>query len=153
MPGRGPKVSFQWAGVPQLMNCLQQAGISIDDKKPEIKQVIMPPAQAMIANAQNLAPIGKKKYGKFEPGNLRKSLIATPGPATQRGVFMVARKRIAPYAVYVEMGTSKMAPRPFFRPALLQMGNTYANDIAPGVKTILEAAATASAYHSASNEP
>jgi HK97 gp10 family phage protein len=147
------KVKIQWAGVPEMMKCFQDAGIKIDDKSSEIKAVIMTPAQAMIANAQNLAPIGKKKYGKYEPGNLKNSLIATPGPANQRGVFLVARKRIAPYAVYVEMGTSKMSPRPFFRPALLQMGSTYANDIAPGVKRILEDAATASAYHPPANEP
>jgi HK97 gp10 family phage protein len=141
------KVTFQWQGLEQLRSDFEKAGAALDDKDPNIKQIIMGPAQAMIANAQNLAPVGKKAYGKFQPGNLRRSLIATPGPATQRGVFLVARKRIAPYASYVEFGTSKMSPRPFFRPAFLQMGSTYVNDIAPGVKQILESTATANAYH------
>jgi HK97 gp10 family phage protein len=141
-------VKLQWEGVPQMMKCLQDAGLSIDDKKPEIKRIVMVPASAMIANAQSLAPVAERSFGKKYPaGTLRRSLIATPGPATQKGVFIVARKRIAPYAIFVEYGTSKMSPQPFFRPALLQMASTYANDIAPGVKSILEAAATASAYH------
>ena len=105
----------------------------------------------MIENARNLAPIAKEVEGKaakkYPPGTLKRSLIATPGPATQRGVFLVARKRIAPYAPWVEFGTSKMSPHPFFRPAFLQMASTYAADLAPGVKTIIEATMTANAYH------
>jgi HK97 gp10 family phage protein len=145
------KVIFQWQGLEELRNTFEAAGAAIDDKDPKIKDVIMGPASAMIANAQNLAPIGKKVYGKFKPGNLRKSMIATRGPRTQRGVYLVARKRIAPYASYVEFGTSKMSPRPFFRPAFLQMGTTYVQDIAPGVKQLLEAAAAANAYHPSQN--
>jgi HK97 gp10 family phage protein len=145
------KVMFQWQGLEELRKDFEAAGAAIDDKDPNIKDVILVPAQAMIANAQNLAPVGKKVYGKFQPGNLRRSLIATRGPKTQRGIYLVARKRIAPYASYVEFGTSKMSPRPFFRPAFLQMGTTYVNDIAPGVKQLLEAAATANAYHPPQN--
>jgi HK97 gp10 family phage protein len=141
------KVTFQWQGVQELINDLQKAGASIDDKDPAIKQVIMKPASAMVANAQNLAPLGKFATKTHQPGALKRSLVARVGPANQRGVFIVARKRIAPYAVYVELGTSKMSPRPFFRPALLQMAATYAVDIAPGVKEILEATATKNAYH------
>jgi HK97 gp10 family phage protein len=146
---RGPKVTMQWAGVKEMMQCLNNAGVKINDKDPDIKAIILPPAQAMIANAQNLAPIADKKYGKYQPGTLRRSLIATPGPATQKGIFIVARKRIAPYAPYVEFGTSKMSPSPFFRPALLQFGSTYANDIAPGIKSLLEAQVTATSTHPA----
>ena len=144
---RSPKVKVQWDGVPQLMKTLSDAGIKIDDKDPAVKNIILPPAEAMIRNAQSLAPIADRKYGKYEPGNLRASLIATRGPSHQRGVFLVARKRKAPYAVFVEFGTSKMAPRPFFRPALLSMGQTYAQDIAPGVKRILEDNTAKEAYH------
>jgi HK97 gp10 family phage protein len=141
------KVTFEWQGVKELMDDLNAVGVKIDDKDPAIKQIILPPAQAMIRNAQNLAPLGKIRTKHHEPGTLRRSLIATPGPANQRGVFIVARKKIAPYAVYVEFGTSKMSPQPFFRPALLQMGSTYANDIAPGVKQIIESTAEKNAYH------
>jgi len=136
-----------WDGVPELMKTLNAAGVKIDDKSPEVKAIILPPAQAMIANAQNLAPVGKRKYGKYEPGNLRRALMATPGPINQRGIFLVARKRIAPYAVFVEFGTSKMSARPFFRPAMLQFASTYAAAIAPGVQGLIAKAAADSAYH------
>jgi hypothetical protein len=62
----------------------------------------------------------------------------------------VARKRIAPYAVYVEYGTSKMAAQPYFRPAILSFGATYAERIAPGVKGLIEKAAADAAYHPSS---
>ena len=122
--------------------------------------MILVPAQAMIANAQNLAPVSSagstrtrktKKKGtvtvKYPPGTLKRSLLATPGPANQRGIFLVARGKIAPYAFFVEFGTSKMSAHPFFRPALLAMLSTYASDIAPGVKRIVEDTATKNAYH------
>ena len=149
--GSGPKVKFAWAGVKELMKPFTEAGNKIDDKDPEVKAVILKPASAMIRNAQNLAPIADKIEGKaaqkYPPGTLRRSLIATPGPANQRGVFIVARKRIAPYAPFVEFGTSKMDAHPFFRPALLQMASTYVQDIAPDVKRIVETAAEKNAFH------
>lgn len=146
-----PKVKFQFAGVKEMMKTFTEAGNKIDDKDPEIKAAILKPAQAMIANAQNLAPIADKIEGKaakkYPPGTLKRSLIATVGPANQRGVFIVARKRIAPYASWVEFGTSKMSAHPFFRPAVLQFASTYVQDIAPEVKRILEAATAAKAFH------
>ena len=152
----GPKMTFALTGWREMIKGFQQVGVKLDDKDPDVKQAILPAAQAMVANARNLAPISQggstrktKKGGtkQYPPGTLRASIIATPGPANQRGIFIVARKRVAPYAVFVEFGTSKMAPHPFFRPALLQMASTYAADIAPGVKQIVENAANANAYH------
>ena len=156
----GPKVSFSLTGWKEMIKNFNDVGVKIDDKNPDIKNAILPAAQAMIANAQNLAPISTagstrsrttKKKGtvsvQYPPGTLRRSLIATKGPANQRGVFIVARRKIAPYAPWVEFGTSKMTARPFFRPALLQMASTYAADIAPGVKQVIETTAAAGAYH------
>jgi hypothetical protein len=40
-----------------------------------------------------------------------------------------------------------MSARPFFRPAFLQMASTYAGDLAPAIKTIIEAKARENAYH------
>jgi HK97 gp10 family phage protein len=148
---RGPKVGFKWEGIAEIKKTLASAGIKLDDTDPEIKAAILKPASAMIANASNLAPIARQIEGKaakkYPPGTLKRSMIATVGPAKQRGVFIVARKRIAPYAAWVEFGTSKMSPHPFFRPALLQFMSTYVNDIAPDVKRIVETAVSANAYH------
>lgn len=150
------KVTFSLTGWSEMIKTFNSVGVKLDDKDPDIKAAILPAAQAMIDNAKNLAPVSsagatrKTKSGaskQYPPGTLRNSLLATPGPANQRGIFLVARSRIAPYNVYVEFGTSRMAARPFFRPALLQMATTYAADIAPAVKRIIEDTATANAYH------
>jgi HK97 gp10 family phage protein len=149
--GRGPKVAFKWEGITELKNTLASAGVKLDDKDPEVKAAILEPAKAMIENARNLAPIAKEIEGKmakkYPPGTLKRSLLATVGPKTQRGVFLVARKRVAYYAPWVEFGTSKMSPHPFFRPALMQFMSTYVNDIAPGIKRLVEGAVSAKAFH------
>jgi HK97 gp10 family phage protein len=145
------KATFSLTGWSEMMKTFNAVGVKLDDKDPAVKQAILPAASAMIANAQSLAPIAKEVEGKgankYPPGTLKRSLIATPGPATQRGIFLVARKRVAPYAVYVEFGTSKMSPQPFFRPAFLQMASTYASDIAPAVARVIETACAENAYH------
>lgn len=145
------KMTFSITGWQEMIKTFNAVGGKLDDKDPAIKQVILRPAQAMIATAQSLAPIARRVEGreaeKYPPGTLKKSLIATVGPATQRGVFLVARKKVAPYAIYVEYGTSKMSPQPFFRPAFLKMAATYAADLAPGIKTIIETTSNQNAYH------
>jgi HK97 gp10 family phage protein len=147
----GPKVKFAWLGVKELINTYNQVGVKLNDTDPDVKAIILPPCTAMIANAANLAPMYKgpesKLNKKYPPGSLKRSLIATPGPAKQRGIFIVARKRVAYYAVFVEFGTSKMSAQPFFRPAIQQFMSTYAADIAPGVQRLLESAAAANAVH------
>jgi HK97 gp10 family phage protein len=141
------RVKIEWAGMNELLANYRKCGVALDDKSPAVKDIILKPASAAIENARNLAPLGTITTPQHKPGTLRRSLLATRGPKTQRGIYMVARKRIAPYATYVELGTSKMTARPFFRPAMLVFGSTYVSDIAPEVKTLLETTAAANAYH------
>ena len=141
------KVTIKWEGLAELKKTLEACGIALDDKSNEVKEIILPPAQAAVENARNLAPMGHDKAAGHVPGTLKRSLIATKGPATQRGIFMVARKKIAPYASYVEYGTSKMSAQPFFRPALLQFASTYVADVAPGIKKLVEDTCAKNAYH------
>jgi HK97 gp10 family phage protein len=142
-----PKVSIEWAGISELLKTYEACGVALDDKSPEVKDIIFKPSAAAIENARSLAPLGTITTTKHKPGTLRRSLLATRGPKSQRGVFMVARKKIAPYAAFVEFGTSKMTAHPFFRPAMLVFGSTYVNDVAPEVKALLEKTAAANAYH------
>ena len=141
-----PKVSIKWEGVTQLLNTYKQCGVALDDKSPDVKDILLPLCTAAMANAKNLAPLGTIANTKHKPGTLKRSIIATRGPRTQRGIFMVARKRIAPYAGFVEFGTSNMAARPYFRPAMLAFASTYVSDITPGVKRLLEDTCQANAY-------
>jgi HK97 gp10 family phage protein len=133
------KVTFQWQGVEELKKNFEKVGVAIDDKDPELKAVLLKPAQAMRDNAKSLAP---KKTG-----NLAAAIYASVGGAKQRGVLMGVRIRKAPYAYFVETGTSKMPAQPYFRPALLRMAGTFVNDIQPGVKQFIEKTSAKNAYH------
>src|SRR6516164_36113 len=110
------RVRFEWQGVEELKKTLLAAGVALDDTNDDIKTVILDAAIKMRDNARNLAPV--------KTGLLRKSIYATKGGQKQRGVLMGVSKK-AFYAHWVEFGTVKMAAHPFFRPALLAMGNTF----------------------------
>jgi HK97 gp10 family phage protein len=131
-------VKFQWTGVAEYQRMLQAVSQVFDDTSPELKQVLMVPAKAMAANASALAA---KKTGL-----LASSIYASNGGAKQRGVIIRVNKK-AWYARFVEFGTRYMPPRPFFRPAFLQMYSSYINDISPGLKKLVEDTATKNAYH------
>jgi HK97 gp10 family phage protein len=134
----GKKVSFQFAGVAELKNTLNEVGLALDDREPAVKQIILGPAQKMRDNAKSLAP--------YRTGNLRDAVYASVGGVKQRGVIMGVRERKAPYAGFVEFGTSKMPAHPFFRPALLTMFSSYVADLAPGVQKLIEDTAAKNAY-------
>lgn len=56
-------------------------------------------------DAQQLAPV--------DTGNLRNSIIVATAPGSARAVITPT----ANYAIYVELGTSRMAAKPFLGPA------------------------------------
>jgi HK97 gp10 family phage protein len=136
---------LQWVGLEDMKKTLEAVGAATDDRDPQIKDAILPSAIAMRDTARALAPV--------LTGALRKSIVATKGGKKQRGVVVRVRKtaRIAGqkvdtfYARFVEFGTSHMPAQPFFRPAFLKMARTYAQDVAPGVKKIVEATAAQNA--------
>lgn len=141
-------------GMKQLEKTLLAVGQSLDDRDPKIKAAIFEgPAAKAVATAKGLAPV--------KTGTLRKAIYATKGGKKQRGVLIGVRRRMTVkdaatktkervsmfYARFVEYGTSRMGAQPFFRPAILQMGQNYANDMAAPVKKIVEETAKANAYH------
>lgn len=132
-------VKIQWYGVAELQKTLAAVGAKLDDKDSDVKDVMLTPCAAAMDRARGLAPM--------RTGKLRASLYATKGPANQRGILMGSKGRVAPYAFFVEFGTSKMPPRPFFRPAIIALTSTFVGDISPGIKTIVEGTASANAYH------
>jgi len=118
--------------------------------------VILLPCENAMDKAQSLAPQADRVYSgyggqKFEPGNLKSAIYATPGRPNSRGVLMKVDTKVAYYAPFVEYGTAKMQARPYFRPAVLQMRGTFANDIAPGLTKLIEQTAGANAYHPPTN--
>jgi len=135
---RGPAVKFEWKGVQELKTDLEKVGLALDDRDANIKRVLLKPCIEMRDNARHLAP---KKTGA-----LAAAIYATRGGDRQRGILMGVRKKVH-YARFVEFGTSKMAAHPYFRPALLGMSRTFVDDIAPGIKKIVEDTAAANAFH------
>lgn len=144
--GTRPQAKLKWDGLPELKATFTAVAKALDDKTPEVKAVILPPCQAAMDHARQLAPILAHPVPGRDPGMLRASLYATLGRSNYRGVLMVADKSIAFYAGWVEYGTSKMQARPYFRPAILQMQGSYLSDIAPGVQKLIEDTAAAHAY-------
>ena len=135
---RGTRI--QWTGVQELKKMLEKVGDQLDDRTPEVKDIILRPAQATVERARMFAPM--------KTGLLRASIYATKGGNRQRGVLMGVRKskNKAWYARFVEFGTVKMAAHPFFRPAVLGMLVSFVNDIAPDVRALVEKTARENAY-------
>lgn len=134
-------VKVQWQGVEELKKTLATVGDQLDDRTPEVKDILYVPSENAMNMARNFAP--------EKTGLLRSSIYVTKGGARQRGVLMGVRKgkRRAWYARFVEFGTVKMAAHPFFRPAIMQMLGTFVQDIAPPVKALVERTAAQNAYH------
>jgi HK97 gp10 family phage protein len=137
-----PKVTFQWQGVAEFKKTLEAVGAALDDRDPKVKAVILGPSMVTVERSKNLI--------HNVTGTLASAVYATVGGKTQRGVLLGVRKKKAPYAGYVEFGTSKMTARPYFRPALLQMAGTFVDDIAPYIKQIVEETAADNAWHETS---
>jgi len=132
-------IGLKWDGVPQLLNDYKQVGQALDARSKPVKKVLMGPAKAMVNNARSMAP--------KRTGNLAASIFATEGPDEKPGVLMLVNQTKAPYARFVEFGSSRTPAQPYFRPALAQMTGSYLNDIQPGVKQIVEETAPKYAYH------
>jgi HK97 gp10 family phage protein len=128
---------IEWAGVKELKRTLEEAGLKLDDRDPRLKEVLLVPCQKAMGRAQALAP--------KRTGYLAENLYANKGSAKLRGILMGVRKKVK-YAGYVEFGTSRTPPHPFFRPAMIEMHSYYVNDIAAGVKKIIEDSLAETAY-------
>lgn len=148
---KGAEVKFAFEGVEQLKKCLEKVGVVVDDTNPEIKNVILETAgKKWLARARSLVPV--------RSGALYKALYVTKGGKKTRGVMMGVRRRVTingkkvdtKYAWYVEHGTSKTPEHAYFRPALMAMASSFAADIAPGVKKLVEETAAKNAYHAGS---
>lgn len=135
------KVQFKWEGTDDLRQSLENVGLALDDKDKAVKDAIYDGAAVkFVAEARARAP--------EKTGRLRNAIYASKGSKATRGVLLGVRRgkgrddpKGAFYAHFVEFGTSKHSPQPYFRPALLKMAGTYADDIAPGIRKIVETTA------------
>jgi HK97 gp10 family phage protein len=146
--------AFKWEGVPQMMRLFTTMAEAIGPDgmgtaRAQLKDALMIPAKTIRDEARDLAPVyeGKLPAGEPPAGTLRDAIYVTRGPDDRPGVVVAVDLKKAYYARFVELGTSKMAARPYFRPAVISTRPLVANMIADGLKGIIEGMAQQLAYH------
>lgn len=146
--------AFKWEGVPEMKRLFAQFAESIGPDgmgtaREQLKSALMPPALTIRDEARDLAPRfeGKLPSGQPAAGTLREAIIAAKGPPDRPGVVVFVDFNKAPYARFVETGTSKMQAEPYFRPAVNATRPLVANMVADGLKALIEGLAQQLAYH------
>ena len=127
-------LTFKIEGVLETVKVLDKVSNSIKGKV--LGKNLLKQAEIIAEDARDRAPLGPT-------GNLKRSLHAELLPEKTRfptvAIAAVDRK-IAPHAHLVEFGTSKMAARPFFRPAVDANGGKVIDNIKNGAKKLIERA-------------
>lgn len=99
---------------------------SLKDKvKAVVDEKVHASAEAAGVRMEEMA----KRLVPVDTGRLKGSIYHTYNPATKT-LRLIAD---APYALYIEMGTYRMAPRPFLRPAMLAVANRFFSPYKLGV--------------------
>ena len=138
--------AFKWEGVPQMKAMFNEYAIALGPDgmgtaRKELKDMLIKPAYVMRDEAKDMVPV--------KTGNLRDAIYATRGPEDKRGVLVGVNRKKAPYARFVEKGTSKMPAQPYFRPAINAVAPSVANMISGDMKKLLEGMANRLGYHPA----
>jgi HK97 gp10 family phage protein len=90
----------------------------VDAAGDALQQGLQDAAADIVAEMKRHAPELKSATSERRPGELRDSIVATPG---NDQVSITAGNDAVPYASYVEFGTSKMKAEPFFYPTIRAM--------------------------------
>ena len=126
--------AMKWFGVPEMRKILGSFATELGPEsmgamRDDVKNILMKPALMIRDEARDWAP--------SKTGNLRASIFATKGPDSKPGVMVGVNKKQAPYAGYVERGTSRMTAQPYFRPAVVNMRGIVAATIAEDLEKLL----------------
>lgn len=123
------KLNFKFEGVRLALNKFGKLENAVSG--PMTEQDALKKAKVIAEDARSRAPLGPT-------GNLKRSLVARlldkRGDNPRVAVAAVDRK-IAPHSGLVEWGTSKMAARPYFRPAVDAHKEGIAKDIKKRVES------------------
>jgi len=157
------KMTLQIDGLRELDNALRALPVEIK-RGPIIYRALHDGARPIVAEAKRLAPVlADEKEKRRERGALRSGIVQhaskdfdfevnvrvrnrgyifAPGPDTRRNPKSSRRAGNPNYWWLVEFGTSKMAARPFLRPAFesrkLQAVEAIKTSLARGIKFIVE---------------
>lgn len=122
------KLDFKFEGVGLFNSKCGKLKNSVSG--PAMEKASLEKAKVITEDARSRAPLGPT-------GNLKRSLVAKlldkRGDNPRVAIAAVDRK-IAPHSGLVEWGTSKMAARPYFRPAV----DAHKEGIASNIKKRIE---------------
>jgi HK97 gp10 family phage protein len=120
----------------QVRRALLRGGLRVENRA--VEGIIDPPKTGRIYRSKHRK--GKLHQasapGEFpaaDSGRLHQSITHAEVPAPA-GTIAVEVAANAPYATFLELGTSKMEPRPFMAPALRENEVRIRNDIAEAVR-------------------
>lgn len=135
---------MKWEGVNEMQKMWNEFAVALGPDgmgtaRKELKDILIKPAYVIRDEAKDLVPV--------KTGNLRDAIYATAGPDDKRGVLVGVNGKKAPYAKYVERGTSRNAAHPYFRPAITATAPSIANMISGDMKKLLEGMAGKLGYH------
>src|SRR5215831_18430234 len=138
--------AFKLEGVPEMKKTLLAMQKSMtqeaDEKyREQVKDVMMIPAKMIRDEAKDLVPV--------VTGRLQAAIFAAPfikGGGALAGVHV----KDAYYAPFVEYGTSRTHPHPYFRPAILATRPIAATVIAEGLRKVIDSVASDNAHHGSS---
>ena len=104
-------------------------------KPEEIKKAAMDSAQIISDEAARRAPIGPT-------GNLKKANVVKVLDRKKKTPSVIAAvdRKVAPHAHFIEKGTSKMAAKPFFEPAVAAVGNKAAEHFRNSLEKMVDKA-------------
>jgi HK97 gp10 family phage protein len=136
--------AFKLEGVPELQKTLKEISKTLNaqgqqDLVADLKAAVLKPAMIVRDEARDLVPV--------VTGNLRDAIFAGPGRMDLPDALVGVNQEKAPYARYVEYGTSKMIAHPYFRPAITATRPLVANIMAEDLSRVVAKTADRFAFH------
>ncbi len=106
-------LSIKIDGIKELQDKIRAAQRFAESRK--FKSALMEAARPLFEDMRRRAPYNPKRKRGI---HLREAIFLGPGDPDYPDVLVGVNQRKAPHARLLEYGTRRMAPRPYFRPAV-----------------------------------
>lgn len=141
MKAVGSQKAFKLEGIPEMKKTLLGIRKTLNKEgnaalNQMLIEALLVPAGFIADEARDLVPV--------KTGNLRDAIITGEGKGASAWAAVMFKK--APYAGFVEKGTSKTPAQPYFRPAVAAVRPTAARVLAEKLPPIIALAAQENAW-------